>query len=83
MGDVILVYKILPADTSKFEALKAGLDAIDHQRLEEEPIGFGVTALKFTVIVPDEGGKQEELEDKIDAVEGVGEKELIHFSRSM
>ncbi len=83
MGDVILVYKILPADPSKFENIKAGLEKIKHQRLEDEPIGFGVTAIKFTAMVPDEGGKQEELEEQIDAIDGVGERELVHFSRSM
>jgi elongation factor 1-beta len=83
MGDVILVYKVLPSDPAKFGQVKAGLEAIKHQRLEEEPIGFGVTAIKFTVMVPDEGGKQEELEEKINAIEGVGEVELVHFSRSM
>lgn len=83
MGDVILVYKILPADPEKLEQLKAGLGAIKHQRMEEEPIGFGVTAIKFTAMVPDEGGKQEELENKINAVDGIGEIELLKFSRSM
>ncbi len=83
MGDVILVYKILPKEPSKLQKIRAGLEKIKHQRLEEEPIGFGITALKFTTMVPDEGGKQEELEEKINAIEGVGEVELVHFSRSM
>ncbi len=83
MGDVILVYKILPSEPAKFDSVKAGLEKLSPQRIEEEPIGFGVTALKFTAIVPDEGGKQEELEAKIDAIDGVGEKELLKFSRSM
>ncbi len=83
MGDVILVYKILPSDPAKFDQLKAGLANIKHQRIEEEPIGFGVTAVKFTTMVPDEGGKQEELEEQIRAIDGAGELELLHFSRSM
>ncbi|MCD6496199.1 MAG: elongation factor 1-beta [Candidatus Aenigmarchaeota archaeon] len=83
MGDVILVYKILPAEPGKLEQVKAGLEAIKHQRIEEEPIGFGVTAIKFTTMVPDEGGKQEELEEQMNAIDGVGEIELLKFSRSM
>ena len=83
MGDVILVYRILPADPSKFESVKAGLEDINHQRIEEEPIGFGVTAIKFTTMVPDESGKQDELEEQIDKIDGVGERELVHFSRSI
>ncbi len=83
MGDVILVYKILPSDPGKFESLKSGLEKLKPQRLEDEPIGFGVTALKLTVMVPDEGGKQEELENQMRAIDGVGEFELLKFSRSM
>lgn len=83
MGDVILVYKVLPKDTSSFKSVKAGLEKLKPKRLEEEPIGFGVIALKFTTLVPDAAGKQEELEEKIAAIKGVGETELIHFSRSM
>jgi elongation factor 1-beta len=83
MGDVILVYKILPAEPGKFDGLKAGLEKLNPKRLEEEPIGFGLKALKFTTMVPDEGGKQEELEEKIRSIDGVGEIELVHFSRSM
>jgi translation elongation factor aEF-1 beta len=83
MGDVILVYKILPAEPDKFDSLKAGLEKLNPKRLEEEPIGFGLKVLKFTTMVPDEGGKQEELEEKINAIDGVGEVELEHFSRSM
>ncbi len=83
MGDVILVYKVLPSDPARFGQVKAELEKLDPQRIEEEPIGFGVTALKFTAMVPDEGGKQEELENRINAIDGVGEIELLKFSRSM
>ncbi len=83
MGDVILVYKILPADPEKFDSIKSALEGIKHQRIEDEPIGFGLNAVKFTCIVPDEGGKQEELEEEIRKIDGVGELELLHFSRSM
>ena len=83
MGDVILVYKILAADPEKFDAVKAGLEGIKHQRIEEEPLAFGLKAIKFTCMVPDGSGKQEELETQINAIDGIGEIELIHFSRSM
>ena len=83
MGDVILVYKVLPKDPSKFKDVKDGLEKLKPKRLEEEPIGFGVVALKFTTLVPDAGGKQEELETKIAMIKGVGGTELVHFSRSM
>jgi translation elongation factor EF-1beta len=83
MGDVILVYKVLPKDPSTFKAVKAGLEKLNPKRLEEEPIGFGVISLKFTALVPDAAGTQEKLEEKMAAIKGIGESELIHFSRSM
>ena len=83
MGDVIIVLKVLPNDPGKLESVKKGLEALKPQRLEEEPIGFGLSALKFTTMIPDEGGKQDELEEKIRAIDGVGEIEVLHASRSM
>ncbi len=83
MGDVILVYKVLPSDPAKFDSVRAALEKLAPKRLEEEPIGFGLKALKFTTMVPDESGKQEELEGKITGISGVGDLELLHFSRSM
>jgi elongation factor 1-beta len=83
MGDVIIVYKILPASPDKFDQVKAGLEKLKPQRLEEEPIGFGLSALKFTAIIPDAGGHQDELEEKIRSIDGVGEIEVLRASRSM
>ena len=83
MGEVILVYRVLPTGPDHFDSVKAGLEKLGPKRLEEEPIGFGLKALKMTVIVPDEGGSQEELEQKISAIKGVGDMTLEHFSRSM
>ncbi len=83
MGDVIIVFKVLPESPEKSDQVKAGLQKLDPQRLEEEPIGFGLVAFKFTTIIPDAGGTQDELEEKIRAVEGVSEIEVLRASRSM
>ena len=83
MGDVIIVYKVLPNSPDAFKGVKEGLEKLKPQRLEEEPIGFGLSALKFTTIIPDAGGKQDELEESIKAIDGVGEIEVLRASRSM
>jgi len=83
MGDVIIVLKILPSEPSKFGELKKDLEKLKPKRLEEEPIGFGLSALKFTTIIPDAGGKQDELEEKIRKIKSVGEFEVIRASRCM
>lgn len=82
MGDVIIVYKILPTGPEKFKEMKKELEKLEPKRIEEEPIGFGLSAIKFTAMIPDEGGKQDELEEKIKAIEGVSEFEVLQASRS-
>ena len=83
MGSVIMVYKILPQEPAKLAQVKKALLKLKPQRLEEEPIGFGLSALIFTTMIPDAGGVQDELEDKIRAIEGVGEFECLKASRSL
>jgi elongation factor 1-beta len=83
MGDVIIVLKVLPTSPEKFDAVKEGLQKLNPKRLEEEPIGFGLSALKFTTIIPDAGGEQDKLEENIKSIDGVSEIEVIHASRSM
>ena len=83
MGSVIMVYKILPQEPGKLAQVKKALAKLKPQRLEEEPIGFGLSALIFTTMIPDAGGVQDELEDKIRAIEGVGEFEVLRASRSL
>ena len=83
MGEVILVLKVMPKSPDVLESLKEELQKLEPNRLEEEPIGFGVSALKFTKVVPDEGGAQEKLEESIRAIEGVGDVEVVMASRAL
>jgi elongation factor 1-beta len=83
MGEVIIVIKVLPKDPAKLESVKEGLQKLNPKRMEEEPIGFGLSAVIFTTIIPDEGGKQDELEESIRKIDGVGEFEVIRASRAM
>jgi translation elongation factor EF-1beta len=52
-------------------------------RLEEEPIGFGIKSLKVTKIIPDEGGAQEEFENQLRGIDGIRDIEVVMASRSM
>ena len=56
---MILVFKIMPKEPGKLDRVKAGLQKLNPQRMEEEPIGFGLSAIKFTTIIPDAGGEQD------------------------
>ena len=83
MGDVICVYRIMPGSPEDFEGVKKALEAMEPNRLEEEPVAFGLVALKFTKIIPDGPGNLEALEKKLSDIEGVGSVENIRTSRAM
>lgn len=83
MGEVICVYRILPASPEKFDGMKKALEALKPDRIEEEPIAFGLKAIKFTKIIPDASGAQDELEKKLESTDGVDNVETVMVSRSM
>jgi len=83
IGDVIVVFRIIPKSMDVFDEVKKALEALKPQRLEEEPIAFGLKALKFTKLIPDEEGKLPELEREIERIEGVQTIETVAVSRSL
>ncbi len=83
MGDVIVVFRIIPESMDFFEEVGKVLQELKPQRLEEEPIAFGLKAWKFTKLIPDEEGKLPELEEKIANIEHVQSSETIEISRSL
>lgn len=83
MGDVIVVFRIIPESMDFFEDVKKGLEKLSPQRLEEEPIAFGLKAWKFTKLIPDAEGTLPDLEEKIAKIEHVQSSETIEISRSL
>lgn len=83
MGDVICVFRVMPESLETFGAVKKSLEKLKPQRLEEEPIAFGIKALKFTKIIPDSEGYVEELENRLRSVKGVQNIETLTVSRSL
>ncbi len=79
MGDVAVSLKILPADVElDAEALKNKVaDAVrpicEINKVELQEIGFGLKAIKLQVIMPDEEGKIDKVEQTISSIEGVGQ----------
>ena len=87
-AEVVLVYRVLPSgpevDLARLrEAIVARLQPkyrVD--RFEEQPIGFGITALRVYVRHPESDEySSDEVEDLLRQVEGVGGVELEYFSR--
>jgi elongation factor 1-beta len=83
MGEVICVYRIMPASPEKFDDMKKALEALKPERMEEEPIAFGLKAIKFTKIIPDASGAQDELEKKLESIDLAENVETLMVSRSM
>jgi elongation factor 1-beta len=85
MAEVIVGLKVLPktieVDLDKLE--KEIKRAIFPERMEREPIAFGLVAILVTKIVPDEAGQVDELERKLKSIEEVGEVEITGISRSL
>jgi len=83
MGEVIVVFRILPKDPKEFENIKKAVEALKPERLEEDPIGFGLSALKATFVIPDASGVLDKLEDELNKIEGVNEVETLTVSRGL
>jgi len=83
MGSVVAILRVMPespeVDLEKLKkALKEKLPGI--QDIREEPIGFGLKALKLAAIVNDAGGETDALEGKLSAVPGVERAEIIEVT---
>ena len=79
MGNVALIVKIMPEspDVDR-EALKAAVRAaVPVDDIREEPIGFGLVALKAAIVVADKAGAPDEVESALQNLDGVGSDENV------
>ncbi len=83
MGTVIVVFRVMPDSPDSCGAVKASLEKLKPNRLEEEPIAFGLKAFKFTKLVPDAAGHVEELEEQLNKLKHVQSVENIMTSLSL
>ena len=79
MGDVAVILKILPTDVEleiehiKDQVLAKVKPICEINKVEINEVGFGLKAIKLQVIVPDQEGKIDQVEQAISSVEGVGQ----------
>jgi len=83
MGTVAVIVRIMPTspdvDLEKLKAaLKKKLPSI--QDIREEPIGFGLKALKLAAVVNDAGGETDAIEQSLGQVAGVERAEIIEVT---
>jgi elongation factor 1-beta len=83
MGSVALILRVMPVSpevdlnrlTDQIREKVPGL-----MDVREEPIGFGLKALKIAVIVGDAAGESDTVESEINAIDGVERAEIIELT---
>ena len=87
MGKIVIAYKILPSEsTVNLEMLKEKIkkqlaDIASIQRFAEEPIAFGLSALKVNMVLPEKDGILEETEKRITDIKEVGQIQTLGLTR--
>ena len=87
MGKIVIAYKILPSEsTVDLEVLKEKIkkqlaDIASIQRFAEEPIAFGLSALKVNMVLPERDGILDETEKRITDIEEVGQIHTLGVTR--
>lgn len=84
MGDVAIILKIMPESPNvDREELKTAIKAKypGTQDIVEEPIGFGLVAIKVAIVIPDgTAGASEEAESVLGSIEGVQSAEIVSLT---
>jgi len=83
MGSVAVILRVMPEspeiDIEDLKrALRVKLPGI--QEIKEEPIGFGLKALKVLAVVNDAGGETDAIEKSLNQVPGVERAEIIEVT---
>lgn len=85
MAQVIVTFKVMPKEAN------IDLDKLENQiklvvnpdRLQREPIAFGLVSLNVTKLVEDAEGQLEAVEKKLRAIDSVGEVEVTEITRTL
>ena len=88
MSDVVAILKVMPespdVDLEAWkESVKSVLNDGEFERVEEEPIGFGLVALNVTIVVDDGEGGTEPAEQAIADLDEVQSVEVTDVRRLM
>lgn len=81
MSDVAITVQVLPESVEAFDAMKKAVIAEAKPRQSRDAeIAFGLKALVLTVIADDAKGS-EGLEERLKAIKGVGEVQVLEVTR--
>ena len=88
MAKVVAQIKIFPTETTVdlSELRKKIEQALPPQtsvaRFDEEPIAFGLVALVARVVMPEEEGRMDKVEEALKSVKNVGEIQVVNLWRT-
>lgn len=86
MGDVMLVYRIMPEDPdADLEEIKKKVENIaedygSYKGSNEEKVAFGLMAVISSVVIPDEGGIVDEMEEELRGIDGIQSVEAVDIT---
>ncbi|MCI5867266.1 MAG: elongation factor 1-beta [Methanosphaera sp.] len=88
MSDVAAILKVMPESPEvDLDALKQTItETIDEnvlERIEDEPIGFGLVALNITIVVDDGEGGTEPIEEALANIDDIQSVEVVDVRRLM
>jgi len=91
MARVVITLKIMPSspqtDLARIEqeakAKIADFSQNDEMKSEQEPIAFGLKALKITFAMDENKGSTDTLEEDINGIEGVNSVEVVDVRRAV
>jgi translation elongation factor aEF-1 beta len=87
MGRVVASIKIFPEDVIiGVDRIKQAIERelpedVTIHKLVEEPIAFGLVALIAHVVIPEEEGRLDAVEQILQTIEGVGQTEVLLVRR--
>lgn len=85
MAEVILGLKVMPKDLNvDLDQLEQAIKSeVNPERIQRQPIAFGLVALLITVVVQDAEGEVDRIENKLKSIKSVGEVEVTGLTRSL
>ena len=83
MGRVLVTARLFPegVDVNLEEIKNEIKEKIKPERIEEEPIAFGLVALKVEKIIEDEGEAIRKFEENLKRINKISQAEIIQVSR--